>query len=67
MLVCTLCDESQDATSPRRVSHTLRPSDTPASASPTGAGPMAQEQESPSAAYLINTTRITALAVAELR
>jgi len=55
MLVCTLCDENQDATSPRRVLRTLQPSDTQASASPTAAGPGAQEQGSPSAAYLKKT------------
>jgi len=44
MLVCTLCDENQDATSPRRVLRTLQPSDIQASASPTAAGPRAQEQ-----------------------
>lgn len=64
MLVCTLCDENQDATSPRRVLRTLQPSDTQALASPTAAGPWAQERGSPSAAdlktnHILNTDKTT--------
>jgi hypothetical protein len=51
----TMIDEFCVATSPRRVLRTLQPSDTQASASLTAAGPGAQEQGSPSAAYLKNT------------